>query len=253
MLSSTSIKSVHSYKTHTHTLSQMAGKESQLTVGLSSFTMLKEPLKKHNQLNMLFIKQGSCVCCFCMMILLLQSIILGENLSGSRQPMQPVKNIQTAPQDLFIAVSFYTFNPPLCVSGHLTSLCSWLGVIVKILVPHTCFHGLHANGLPEVSDDSQSISVGESAHRSAVHLQEHLPAAGEPPGVTDQRFRSYVSEVGELSVLGAASDLHHRDQLPGSPPRHGALLHFGGPVLLLFQGFGHCCRETPPKLSPNVL
>lgn len=198
-----------------------------------------------------------CVCCFCTIILLLQSIIIGGNVSGSRQQKHPNSN----PPFTWacMAVRYYKFNPPLSVSEchkPFSALCSWLGVTVKILDTHTWFHGLHANGLPEVSDDSQSISVGESTHRSAVHLQQHIPAAGEPPGVTDQRLRNYVSEVGELSVLCAASDLNHRDQLPRSPPWHGALLHFGGPVLLLFQCFGHCLllwetTETKSKCPLN--
>lgn len=128
---------------------------------------------------------------------------------------------------------------------------------------HTWFHRLQADRLPKVPDHSQSVPVGESAHRSAVHLQENVPAAGKPPGVTNQRLRNYVSDVGELSQLRAASYLHHRDQLPGATPRYGALLHFRGPVLLLLQGLGHCwlisctsnrkSRNECPSALPVIL
>lgn len=119
---------------------------------------------------------------------------------------------------------------------------------------HTWFHGLQADGLPKVADDSQRVSVGESAHRSSVHLQQHVPAAGKPPRVTHHRFRNYVSKVGELSQLSAASHLNYSHQLPGSPPGNGALLHFSGPVLLLFQCLGHCWwLFVNPEGSPRAI
>ncbi|KAA8591299.1 hypothetical protein FQN60_002242 [Etheostoma spectabile] len=79
-----------------------------------------------------------------------------------------------------------------------------------------------ADGLPKVADDSQCVSVGESAHWRAVHLQQHVAAAGKPPGVTNHRLRNCVSDVGELSQLSAASHLNYRGQLPGTTPRHAS-------------------------------
>lgn len=117
----------------------------------------------------------------------------------------------------------------------------------------TWFDGLYADGLSEVADHGVRVSVGEATHGRAVHLQQHVPVVRQRANVTHERVEVHVSEEGEEAMFSSSKQLDHGAELARASPRHGALVHFGRPVLLPLQGFGHAAPLLPSvQLSAGI-